>query len=265
MGEPPGVGGLRGGWRGVGGWGGGGVGGCLVCMGPRLYVLKVVVTNVGLDLARAVTVQKARVCSEKASPMALKEREWRFFDFHSVQLLQDCESGQTLCVHGTVFPALYDDGPFRCVSYKGRPLLLQKDGNDDTRSFHFADEHFVWTVGEKFAPEFDKAVVFYTHKDGGTFWGTDIWCQHTGHCLSLPVPEFPEFKCEFFWYTVSSTCGVEPVLLWCNFVYILSYMGFSGELTSREAEQIREHVFGEFDLDGSHLVASMKAKKWRLG
>ena len=161
--------------------------------------------------------------------MALHVLPWRFFDFRAVQLLQDCESGQILCVHGSVFPALYADGPFRCVDYEGRPLLLQEDGNDDEeRSFHSADENFDWAVTKAVAPEVGETMDRYTHKDGRVLWGSDICCHHSGFVLTLPVQDHPDFKSEYFWYDVSSLCGDMPVTLWVNLCYVLDYLGFGG-------------------------------------
>ena len=67
---------------------------------------------------------------------------WRFWDYGSIQFVENRVTGEFLKVHGP--DALFGDGPFKMVrdaAEGGRPILLGLDGTDLERALHLADEH----------------------------------------------------------------------------------------------------------------------------
>ena len=67
---------------------------------------------------------------------------WHFWDFGSIQFVENRVTGEFLKVHGP--DALFGDGPFKMVrdaAEGGRPILLGLDGTDLERALHVADEH----------------------------------------------------------------------------------------------------------------------------
>ena len=67
---------------------------------------------------------------------------WRFWDYGSIQFVENRVTGEFLKVHGP--DALFGDGPFKMVrdaAGGGRPILLGLDGTDLERALHLADEH----------------------------------------------------------------------------------------------------------------------------
>ena len=69
---------------------------------------------------------------------------WRFWDFGSVQFVQDTLSGESLRAHGP--GAVFTDGPFKVVTCGDKPVLLGLDGDDEHCALHVLDEAMVNVV-----------------------------------------------------------------------------------------------------------------------
>ena len=69
---------------------------------------------------------------------------WRFWDFGSVQFVQDTLSGESLRAHGQ--GAVFIDGPFKFVLYGDKPVLVGVVGEDEHFALHVVDEAMVSVV-----------------------------------------------------------------------------------------------------------------------
>ena len=76
--------------------------------------------------------------------MASAPPRWRFWDFGSVQFVQDKLSGESLRAHGP--GAAFTDVPFIFVLEGGRPAIVGLDGDDEHCALHVVDEKMVNVV-----------------------------------------------------------------------------------------------------------------------
>ena len=67
---------------------------------------------------------------------------WRFWDYGSIQFVENRVTGEFLKVHGPA--ALFGDGPFKMVrdaAGGGRRILVGLDGTDLECALHIVDAH----------------------------------------------------------------------------------------------------------------------------
>ena len=138
---------------------------------------------------------------------------WRFWEYGSIQLVENRVTGEFLKVHGP--DALFGDGPFQMSNCEGRPTLVGLYGTDLQRALHVADEHVSMRLhlnyGEK--PGDDSIVSMDADKRRKTLRLTDLKESADAVAMIIEVAGFQPFKSEWIWYVAPSFCGDEQVNL----------------------------------------------------
>lgn len=157
---------------------------------------------------------------------------WRFWDFGSVQFVQDSLSGQSLRAHGP--GAAFTYGPFRFVSYGDKPVLVGIDGGDEHRALHSVDEAMANVV----AIEEDSQSQGEVHKVSERCGGNpsrplrDLQLEKRLKVLEIAVEGCTHFKARFTRCSAPSLCGDQPVSIWMYFSWIVEYTMGRGALAN---------------------------------
>ena len=152
---------------------------------------------------------------------------WRFWDYGSIQFVENRVTGEFLKVHGP--DALFGDGPFKMVrdaAEGGRPILLGLDGTDLERALHLADEHasirLLLNCGEMPG---DESIVSVDTSDGPKSCRLrELQESAEARAMIIEVAGFPPFRAEWTWYDAPSFCGDEPANLWLDLRWLLAYL-----------------------------------------
>ena len=128
---------------------------------------------------------------------------WRFWDYGSIQFVENRVTGEFLQVYGP--DALFGDGPFKMVCHAdtgGRPILVGLDGTDLERALHLADAHasirLRLNCGE--TPG-DESIVSVNTNAGPKSWRLrELKESPQARAMVIEVADFPPFKAEWTWY-----------------------------------------------------------------
>ena len=152
---------------------------------------------------------------------------WRFWDYGSIQFVENRVTGEFLEVHGP--NALFGDGPFKMVrdaAGGGRRVLVGLDGTHLDCALHVLDAHasirLHLNVGE--TPG-DESVVSADTENGVKSWRLrELKETATARVLVIEVAGFPPFKAEWTWFDAPTFCGDQPVNLWLDLRWLMAYL-----------------------------------------
>ena len=139
---------------------------------------------------------------------------WRFWDFGSVQFVQDTLSGESLRAYGP--GAAFTDGPFKFVTFGDKPVLLGLDGDDEHCALHVLDEAMVNVFTIEGHGEVEEEVYKVSQRCGDKPARPlrDLQIERCIRHLEIAVEGCAPFKASFAWHSAPSLCGDKPVSLW---------------------------------------------------
>ena len=188
---------------------------------------------------------------------------WECWDYGSVQFSRDRITGDVLRVHCTS-DSLFGGGLFRLIFWDDRQVFLSFEGDDESRSVHFADSKLLVSVVRYVDPVTGEEYYKVTNlidPPQPSAWQSDL--QHVMQKRVLIIHNSSvQFEAEWAWSSSASLCGDKPVSLWLGLEWLLEYV--RGPVVQRNItwfiRRLREQL-ASFNLDVLHVRESKLSRE----
>ena len=206
----------------------------------------------------AATSQSMASCAMAAPP-----ERWRFWDFGSLQFVQDTLSGELVVVHGN--GAVFGDGPFKfAVDDDGRPVVVGLEGDDDHCALHLVDEKmanditFQWDVQTKEWHHYVKSRC----GEKPALRLTDLQGDNQCFRLVCEVEGGTPFKAEFSRFAAPEWVGECTVQLWLHLPWLVEYVeGKDAHRRRTRTVELLRASLQRMGLSPLHVVDSLLSRQ----
>jgi hypothetical protein len=157
--------------------------------------------------------------------MALEplEERWLLQDYGTMQCLRDVLTNESIRVFGP--SASVDGGPWELTSVDGK-AILRSEKDDGSEEFAIPSEL------SRFRLSLDSEGQRLITESGQLASSTRIynnWLDaqkemRQSKALQMNVRGYGEFKCEFVWDNMRTSCGDKPVSVWIGFSWVLDFV-----------------------------------------